>query len=99
MSLTLTDVERIEHLARLKLSDADAERMRDQLNQFFTLVEKMQAVDTTGITPLAHPIEAIQEITLRLRDDAVSESIDRESNQRSAPATEDGLYLVPQVLE
>ena len=99
MSLTLTDVERIEHLARLKLSEADALRMRDQLNQFFTLVEKMQAVNTEGIAPLAHPIEAIQDIVLRLRDDAVTESIDRESNQRSAPATENGLYLVPQVLE
>ncbi len=99
MSLTLTDVKRIEHLSRLELNDADAGRMRDQLNQFFALVEQMQAVDTSGVKPLAHPIEAIQDIALRLRDDVVSETIDRESNQRNAPATEDGLYLVPRVIE
>lgn len=99
MSLTLTDVKRIEHLARLELDEADASRVLDQLNNFFALVEQMQAVDTSGITPLAHPIEAIQDIALRLRDDAVSETIDRDANQRSAPATEEGLYLVPRVLE
>lgn len=99
MSLTLTDVKRLEHLARLELSEADAGRMRDQLNNFFAIVEQMQAVDTTGVQPLAHPIEAIQDIALRLREDAVTESIDRAANQRCAPATEEGLYLVPRVIE
>ncbi|MGI4983610.1 MAG: Asp-tRNA(Asn)/Glu-tRNA(Gln) amidotransferase subunit GatC [Janthinobacterium lividum] len=99
MALTLTDVKRIEHLARLELGEADAQRALDQLNQLFVLVERMQAVDTTGIAPLAHPIEAIQDIALRLRADVVTESIDRAANQRSAPATEDGLYLVPRVIE
>jgi len=99
MSLTLTDVQRIEHLARLELAPDARERMVAQLNEFFALVEQMQAVDTTGIAPLAHPIEAIQDIALRLRDDVASETIDREANQRSAPKTEEGLYLVPRVIE
>lgn len=99
MSLTLNDVKRIEHLARLELGDADADRMLGQLNNFFSLVEKMQSVNTAGVAPMAHPIEAIQDIALRLREDAVTETIDREANQRSAPATEDGLYLVPRVIE
>src|ERR1700712_386053 len=99
MALTLTDVKRIEKLARLDLAEADASRVLDQLNGFFVLVEQMQAVDTRNIAPMAHPIEAIQDIALRLREDAVTETVDRAANQRSAPVTEDGLYLVPRVIE
>jgi len=99
MSLTLTDVKRIAHLARLELADDAAERTQTQLNHFFSLVEQMQAVDTTGIEPLAHPIEQIQPVALRLRDDAVTAVIDREANQRPAPAVQNGLYLVPKVIE
>ena len=99
MALTLTDVKRIAHLARLELADADAEHTLTQLNEFFGLVEQMQAVNTTGIAPLAHPIEHIEDVALRLREDAVTESVDRDSNQRPAPAVQDGLYLVPKVIE
>ncbi|SAL25005.1 glutamyl-tRNA(Gln) amidotransferase subunit C [Caballeronia peredens] len=99
MSLTLTDVKRIAHLARLELPDHEAEPTLARLNDFFGLVEQMQAVDTTGIEPLAHPIEQIEEVALRLRDDAVSERVEREEFQRSAPAVQDGLYLVPKVIE
>jgi len=99
MSLTLTDVKRIAHLARLELPDNEAEPTLARLNDFFGLVEQMQAVDTAGIEPLAHPIDAIEEVALRLRDDAVSEPVDREEFQRSAPAVQDGLYLVPKVIE
>ncbi len=99
MSLSLTDVERIAHLARLELSDDDAERMLAQLNHFFTLVERMQAVDTKGIAPLAHPIEQIEPVALRLREDRVTAQIDRDANQQPAPAVQDGLYLVPKVIE
>ncbi|WP_207000080.1 Asp-tRNA(Asn)/Glu-tRNA(Gln) amidotransferase subunit GatC [Trinickia mobilis] len=99
MPLTLTDVKRIAHLARLELADADAEHTLTQLNDFFGLVEQMQAVDTTGIAPLAHPIEHIEDVALRLREDAVTESVDRDSYQRPAPAVQDGLYLVPKVIE
>ena len=70
-----------------------------QMNNFFGIVEKMQAVDTTGITPLSHPVAAIQDIALRLRDDVVSEPNNREANQKSAPAVEKGYFLVPRVIE
>lgn len=99
MSLTLPDIERIAHLARLELSDAQSERMLTKLNDFFSTVEAMRAVDTSGVEPLAHPIAAIQDVQLRLRDDLVSEANQREANQRSAPAVEDGLFLVPKVIE
>lgn len=99
MALTLTDVKRIAHLARLELPDADAELTLVQLNEFFGLVEQMQAVDTTGIAPLAHPIEQIEDVALRLREDAVTEAVERETNQQCAPAVQDGLYLVPKVIE
>lgn len=99
MSLTLSDVHRIAHLARLELSDADAAPLCDQLNDFFALVARMQAVDTTGIEPLAHPIEAVWPVALRLREDALTEIVEREANQACAPAVQDGLYLVPRVIE
>ncbi|MFM0257995.1 Asp-tRNA(Asn)/Glu-tRNA(Gln) amidotransferase subunit GatC [Paraburkholderia sediminicola] len=99
MALTLTDVKRIAHLARLELADAEAEHTLVQLNDFFGLVEQMQAVDTTGIAPLAHPIEQIEDVALRLRNDAVTETVEREAFQRPAPAVHEGLYLVPKVIE
>jgi aspartyl-tRNA(Asn)/glutamyl-tRNA(Gln) amidotransferase subunit C len=99
MALTLTDVKRIAHLARLELADAEAEHTLTQLNDFFGLVEQMQAVDTTGIAPLAHPIEQIEDVALRLRQDAVTEVVQRDEFQRPAPAVQDGLYLVPKVIE
>ncbi len=99
MSLTSSDIARIANLARLELQPNDSERMLTQLNGFFGIVEAMRAVDTTGVQPLAHPVAAIQDITLRLRDDAVSEPDNREANQRSAPAVERGLFLVPKVIE
>jgi aspartyl-tRNA(Asn)/glutamyl-tRNA(Gln) amidotransferase subunit C len=70
-----------------------------QLNDFFGLVEQMQAVDTKGIEPLAHPIEQIEDVALRLREDAVTEIVQRDEFQRPAPAVQDGLYLVPKVIE
>ena len=70
-----------------------------QLNGFFATVERMQAVDTAGVEPLYTPLSAVQEVSLRLRDDVVTEHVDRAANQRSAPAVEDGLFLVPKVIE
>ena len=99
MSLTLTDVKRIAHLARLELPEHEAEPTLARLNDFFGLVEQMQAVETTGIEPLAHPIEQIEEVALRLRDDAVTEQVNREEFQRCAPAVQEGLFLVPKVIE
>ena len=99
MALTSTDIARIASLARLPLAADESERMLSQINGFFNLVERMRAVDTTGVEPLAHPVAAIEDITLRLREDVASEPNNREANQRSAPAVEAGLFLVPKVIE
>ena len=99
MSLTSADIARIANLARLELKPLERERMLTQINGFFAIVEKMRAVDTTGIEPLAHPMATVQDITLRLREDKVSEPNQREVNLRNAPAAENGLFLVPKVIE
>lgn len=99
MSLTSDDIARIANLARLTLEPAQSERMLTQINGFFDIVGQMQAVDTTGIEPLAHPVAAIGDIALRLRDDVASEPNQREANMQSAPAKEHGLFLVPRVIE
>ncbi len=99
MALTPQDVQRIAQLARLELSAAESAAMLGQLNGFFHIVDQMQAVDTRGVEPLYTPLSATTAFTLRLRDDVVTESVDREANQRSAPAVEDGLFLVPKVIE
>ena len=99
MSLTSTDIARIANLARLELQPDESQKILGQMNDFFDIVEKMRAVDTTGITPLAHPLDTIQAMSLRLRDDVASEPNNREANQRTAPAVENGLFLVPKVIE
>ncbi|MDO9071969.1 MAG: Asp-tRNA(Asn)/Glu-tRNA(Gln) amidotransferase subunit GatC [Rubrivivax sp.] len=99
MALTLQDVSRIAHLARLELSAPEQALMLEQLKGFFGIVEQMSAVDTRGVEPLYTPLSAVRAVELRLRDDVVSESDLREANQRSAPAVEDGLFLVPKVIE
>lgn len=99
MALTSQDVERIAHLARLELSVKEQAAMLSQLNDFFAIVEQMGSLDTSGIEPLYTPLSAVQETSLRLRKDVVSEGDDRDNNQRSAPAVADGLYLVPKVIE
>ena len=99
MSLSSSDISRIAALAHLELGEVESERMLTQLNGFFDIVEKMRAVDTTGIEPLAHPVASIRDIALRLRADVASEPNDRAANQRSAPAIEGGLFLVPRVIE
>lgn len=100
MPLSLTDVTRIAQLAQLEISDEQAVRTLGQLNDIFSLVEQMRAVDTTGIEPLNHPVAAyMQDFALRLREDAVTEENRREDYQKPAPAVADGLFLVPQVIE
>ena len=99
MALTPQDVSRIAHLARLELSAAEQASLLTQLNGFFGIVEQMSAVDTTGVEPLYTPLSAVQQVHARLRDDAVTETDQRALNQRSAPAVEDGLFLVPKVIE
>ncbi len=100
MALTPQDVSRIANLARLELQEAESAALLSQLNGFFSIVEQMSAVDTSGVEPLYTPLSAVQEVSLRLREDVVTESNQqRELNQRSAPAVEDGLFLVPKVIE
>lgn len=107
MSLNSADITRIASLARLELSPAEGERMRERINGFFAIVEQMRAVDTTGVEPLSHPTMAAAyqaagrqaESALRLREDRASEGNQREANQQSAPAVERGLFLVPKVIE
>ncbi|HEX6016476.1 MAG TPA: Asp-tRNA(Asn)/Glu-tRNA(Gln) amidotransferase subunit GatC [Burkholderiaceae bacterium] len=99
MALTPQDVSRIAHLARLALTADEERAMLAQLNGFFGIVERMKQVDTSGVEPLYTPLSALGEVALRLRDDMVTESDQRERNQRSAPQVHDGLYLVPKVIE
>ena len=98
MALSPQDVSRIAHLARLELSADEASALLVQLNGFFGIVERMSAVDTSGVEPLFTPLSAVHDVSLRLREDVVSEGNQRELNQRSAPAVEDGLFLVPRVI-
>ena len=99
MALTPQDVSRIAQLARLELSAAEQTQMLAQLNGFFGIVEQMGAVDTRGVEPLYTPLSAVQAVALRLREDRVTETDEREANQKSAPSVEDGLFLVPKVIE
>ena len=95
MSLSLEDVSRIARLARIKVTAAEVENTRDQLNGILGFIEQLQAVNTDGIEPMAHAVDVVQ----RLRADAVSEPDQREAFQAVAPETEAGLYLVPKVIE
>ena len=99
MALTSHDIARVANLARLKLRLDETERTLGQLNGFFALVAQMDAVNTDGVAPLAHPAALLGEVALRLRDDMVSEANQREASQASAPAVERGLFLVPKVIE
>jgi aspartyl-tRNA(Asn)/glutamyl-tRNA(Gln) amidotransferase subunit C len=99
MSLTLNDVKRIANLAQLEMDEAHSANMLDKLNGIFALAEQMQAVDTDGVAPLSHPLAAHMPVALRLRDDKATEPNRRDDYQQVAPRTEDGLYLVPKVIE
>ena len=95
MALERSEVEPIAHLARLGLNEGDIPQTTETLNNILGLIDQMQAVDTQGIEPLAHPLEATQ----RLRADVVTEQNQRDAYQAIAPAVENGLYLVPKVIE
>jgi aspartyl-tRNA(Asn)/glutamyl-tRNA(Gln) amidotransferase subunit C len=95
MPLSLDDVRRIARLARIEVTGGELRAVQEQLNGILGLVEQLQAVATAGIEPMAHA----QNVTLRLRDDAVTETDERGPFQTIAPAVEAGLYLVPKVIE
>ncbi len=91
----MADVHRIAHLARIEITDAQAQETAKQLNDILALIERIARVDTAGIVPMSHPLDGVQ----RLRPDAVTEIPDRERAMSNAPAQRDGLFLVPRVLE
>lgn len=93
--LDLAQVRRIADLARIEVTDAEAQRVLAQLNDIFAMIERMQAVDTDAVEPMAHPLGGAQ----RLRDDVVSAGDERAANLANAPAQQDGLFLVPKVIE
>lgn len=99
MALTPQDIARVANLARLELRPDETDRVLGQLNGFFALVAQMDAVNTEGVEPLAHPAALLGDVALRLRDDIASEPDQREASQVSAPAVERGLFLVPRVIE
>lgn len=95
MSLSNDEVEKIAYLARLQIDAGDIAQYAQDISGILALVEQMEAVDTTGVEPMAHP----QDVTQRLRDDEVTETNQRDKFQKIAPLTESGLYLVPKVLD
>ena len=104
MALNITDIKRIAHLARIDINEAEASATLTKLTGILGLIEQMQAVDTTGITPMSHSQDVVQ----RLRDDVVTATNQREAFQANAPvlgngsaekAVDSGLYLVPKVIE
>ena len=95
MAVTLDDINKIAHLARLGLSDEEKSRYTDSLNNILGLIDDLQAVNTQGIQPLAHAVD----VTQPLRPDVITESNQRDNYQKIAPAVQDGLYLVPKVIE
>ena len=95
MALTLDDVARIADLARIEIDAGAAREVHAKLEAIFAMINELQAIDTTGIAPMSHA----QDLTLPLRDDVVTESDRHADYQRVAPAVEDGLYLVPRVIE
>ena len=95
MPLTLAQVHRLADLARIEIDEAQAEEVRQKLDAILALIGELQAVDTTGVVPMAHA----QDVMLPLREDRVTETDARALDQRVAPAVEDGLYLVPKVIE
>ena len=107
MSLTSTDIHRLAQLSRLRFDGPSSGLLQQQLNAFFAVVEQISSVDTKGVLPMAHPIDAMPRLGdqasggmhLRLREDLASEPNQREANQRNAPAVERGLFLVPKVIE
>lgn len=102
MALSKTDVAFVAKLARLHLTPEQQPAIQEELNQVMTLIEQLQAIDTTGVEPLAHPLSVLHNIELRLREDAslpTNSTEQRNELMQNAPANADGLFLVPRVIE
>jgi len=102
MALTESDVTRIARLARLHLTEGEANTLQTELNEVMHLIEQLQSINTEGVEPLAHPLSAIADVGLRLRDDEALPTNDeqrRDQLMQNAPARQDGVFLVPRVIE
>ena len=99
MKLTPDDLKRIAHLARIAVTEADVSVMQAQLNGIFGLIDQLQAIDTKGVETLSHPLDIVQDMAQRLREDRITEADRREENMANAPAQENGFFLVPKVLD
>jgi aspartyl-tRNA(Asn)/glutamyl-tRNA(Gln) amidotransferase subunit C len=99
MELERDQLRRIARLARIEVAEGDLDKLSPELAGIFGMIEQLQAVDTSGLAPMAHPLSAIGDMALRLRDDVVTEADAREANMANAPEQENGLFLVPRVIE
>ena len=97
--MNIEDIKHLAILSSLEINSAEANETLNQLQTIFSLVERMQAVDTKGVEPLFHPIAMIQDLAQPLRQDAVTEQNNRQANMAAAPAQHEGLFLVPKVIE
>jgi aspartyl-tRNA(Asn)/glutamyl-tRNA(Gln) amidotransferase subunit C len=95
MTISVADVHRIAHLARIEIDASEADEVRAKLDAIFAMINELAAIDTVGVVPMAHA----QDVSLPLREDRVTEADRRALYQADAPAVEDGLYLVPKVIE
>ena len=95
MAIDASEIQKVAHLARLSIDDNQVDATASTINNILELVDQMQSVNTDNVEPLAHPLDAVQ----RLREDTVTEENNREQLQSCAPAVEDGLFLVPKVIE
>lgn len=95
MAIESSDIAKLAKLARIEINDTDTQETAKRISDVLALVDQLQAVNTDGVLPMAHPLDAVQ----KLRPDVITESNQRESFQSIAPATQDGLYLVPKVIE
>lgn len=99
MSLTPDELHRIAHLARIAVSETEIATLQHEFSGIFSLIEQLHAVDTRGVEPLSHPLEALATMALRLREDQITQSNQRAVNMMNAPQQENGLFLVPRVIE
>lgn len=99
MELLPDDLKRLAQLARISVSDSDITSLQTHLNGIFGLIDELQAVDTTGVEPLSHPLDVVNPMSQRLREDQVTELDCRSANLANAPAQENGLFVVPRVIE
>ena len=95
MALDKSEIEKIAQLARLHVNESEAEEVTNRITDILALIDQMQSVDIESVEPLAHPLDVVQ----RLRADEITETNQRDELQQLAPASEDGLYLVPKVLD